>query len=98
MNAVPLKVTHYLLNQEIEKQPPEMFFKKRCSKKFRKIHRKTPVPGSLFYRPATLLKMRLWHRCFPMNFAKFLGTPFSLNTSGRLLLETFDKFQDIGLQ
>ena len=26
--------------------------------------------------PATLLKMRLWHRCFPMNFAKCLRTPF----------------------
>ena len=26
--------------------------------------------------PATLLKKSLWHRCFPMNFAKFLRTPF----------------------
>ena len=25
-------------------------------------------------RPPTLLKMRLWHRCFPVNFAKFLRT------------------------
>ena len=25
---------------------------------------------------ATLLKKRLWHRCFPMNFAKFLRKPF----------------------
>ena len=25
--------------------------------------------------PATLLKKRLWHRCFPVNFAKFLRTP-----------------------
>ena len=25
---------------------------------------------------ATLLKKRLWHRCFPVNFAKFLRTPF----------------------
>ena len=25
---------------------------------------------------ATLSKKRLWHRCFPMNFAKFLGTLF----------------------
>ena len=37
-------------------------------------------------RPATLLRMRLWHRCFPVNFAKFLRTPFLQNTSGRLLL------------
>ena len=37
--------------------------------------------------PTTLLKERPWHRCFPVNFAKFLRTPFSLNTSGRLLLD-----------
>ena len=36
----------------------------------------------LFYKkvaglePATLLKMRLWHRCFCINFAKFLKPPF----------------------
>ena len=41
-------------------------------------------------RPATLLKKRLWHRCFPVNFAKFLRTPFLQNTSGRLLL--FDAY------
>ena len=35
---------------------------------------------------ATLLKKRLWHRCFLRNFAKFLRTPFLQNTSGRLLL------------
>ena len=27
-------------------------------------------------RPATLLKKRLWHRCFPANFAKFLRSLF----------------------
>ena len=37
-------------------------------------------------RPATLLKKRLLHRCFPVNFAKFLKIPFSQKTSGRLLL------------
>ena len=26
-------------------------------------------------RPAALLKKRLWHRCFPVNFVKFLKTP-----------------------
>ena len=39
-------------------------------------------------RPATLLKKRLWHRCFPVNFAKFLRISFLQNTSGRLLLES----------
>ena len=66
---------------------------KKCSHKFRKIHRKTktPVRESLFnkvvgLRPATLLKKRPWHRCFPVNFAKFSSTPFLQNTSERLLL------------
>ena len=38
-------------------------------------------------RPAALFKKRFWHRCFPVNFAKFLRTPFLQNFSGRLLLK-----------
>ena len=37
-------------------------------------------------RPATILKKRLWHRCFPVNFAKFSGIPFRHNISEWLLL------------
>ena len=37
-------------------------------------------------RPATLLKKRLWYRCFPVNFAKFLRTPFSIEHLWWLLL------------
>ena len=33
-------------------------------------------------RPAPLLKRRVWHRCFPVNFTKFLRTPFLQNISG----------------
>ena len=33
-------------------------------------------------RPATLLRIRLWHRCFPVNFAEFLRIHFY--TSGHL--------------
>ena len=28
------------------------------------------------HRPVTLLKKRLWHRCLPLNFTKFLRTLF----------------------
>ena len=38
-------------------------------------------------RPATLLKLRLWYRCFPVSFLKFSRTSFWQNTSGRLFLE-----------
>ena len=45
------------------------------------MHRKTSMPEFLFlklqqaHRTATL-KKRLWHRCFPVNFAKSLKTTF----------------------
>ena len=43
--------------------------------------------ASAALRPATLLKRRLWHRCFPVNCIKFLRTRFLQNTYGRLLLK-----------
>ena len=46
-------------------------------------------------RPATLLKKRLWHWCFLVNFVKFLRTVFLQNTSGRLLL-ALKNIQKIG--
>ena len=39
--------------------------------------------------PGTLLKNILLHRCFPVNFTKFLRTSFSQNTSGWRLLLNF---------
>ena len=52
-----------------------------CKKGAHRIHRKMPGPESLFYKftglsPATLLKKRLWHKCFPVNFVKFLRALF----------------------
>ena len=64
--------------------------KKSVIRNFAKFTRKH-LCQSIFFnivaglRPATVLKERLWHRCFPMSFAKFLRTPFLQNTSGRLL-------------
>ena len=37
-------------------------------------------------RPVTLLKRRLWHRSFPVNFVKYLRKPFQQNSSERLLV------------
>ena len=69
----------------------------RCSMKKGVLKNFTKFTGkhlcqSLFFnkvaglRPAALLKKRLWHRCFPVNFVKFLRTPFLQNTSGGLLM------------
>ena len=69
---------------------------RRCSEKEGVLRNFARFTGkhlcqSLFFnkvirlRQATLSKRRLWHRCFPVNLAKFLKTTFSQNTSGRLL-------------
>ena len=42
-------------------------------------------------RPAALLKKRLWHSCFPLNFVKFLRTPFLTKHFWWLLLQCFFK-------
>ena len=57
-----------------------MFCKKGVLKNFAKFTGKH-LCKSLFLiklpaAPATLFKKRLWHRYFPVNFAKFLRTPF----------------------
>ena len=49
-------------------------------------HRKNRS-SRLEVRPATFLKKRLWHSCFPVNFAKFLRTPFLTEHLRWLLLE-----------
>ena len=42
------------------------------------------------FSPATLLKKRLGHRCFPVNFVKILRTPFLIEHLWRLLLASWD--------
>ena len=60
---------------------PEVLCKKHALKNFAKFPGKH-LCQSLFFNkvagsgPATLLKKRTWHRCFPLSFAKFLRTPF----------------------
>ena len=60
---------------QFQKQPPEVFCKKRCSQKFRKILR----PACNFIKKETLAQV---FSC------EFLRTPFLQNTFGRLLLQS----------
>ena len=74
----------------VQKQPPELFNKKgvlRKSTKFtgKRLYQRLVFNKVASLRPATLLIKRIWHRCFPVNFVKFLRTPFLQNTSGWLL-------------
>ena len=63
-----------------------MFCKKVVLKNFTKFTGKHLCQKLFFYkvaglRPKTLLRKRLWHRCFPVNLAK----SFLQNTSGRTI-------------
>ena len=54
---------------------------RRCAAKKGVLNNFTKFTGkhlceSFFFRPGTLLKKRLCHRCFPVSFEKFLRTPF----------------------
>ena len=73
---------------------PKRISHHRCSvrigvlRNFAKFTRKHLCQSHFFNKvadlQATLLKKWLWHRCFPVNFAEFLRTPFLQNT-GRVL-------------
>ena len=58
---------------------------KQRTELIRKIHRKYLCQRLFFnkvvsLRSATLLKKNIWRKCFPVNYAKFLKTPFLQNT------------------
>ena len=81
-------IKRIFLERTFRSSRPEVFCKKSVFRKFTGKH----LRQSRFFnkvaglRPVTLLKKRLWHKCFPVNFAKFLRILFLQNTSGRLLL------------
>ena len=96
-----LYYVHYLCSSNLSKDCLYIFSyplviarssHQRCSMKKGVLRNFTKFTGkhlcrSLFFnKVATLLKKRLWHRCFPVNFAKFFRTPFLQNASGWLLL------------
>ena len=57
-------------------------FKKNThfSKYYGNIYRKRSLLESFFNKVVGLIKTRLQHRCFPVNIAKFPGTPVLKNT------------------
>ena len=68
-------------NSNFRSSRPEVFCRKGALKNFPKFTGKH-LCQSLFYNKvaglgsSTLFKKRPWHRCFPLNFAEFLTTPF----------------------
>ena len=82
-NSAPCK--HNLRKTEASTR---VFYKKMCSWKFGRF-----LKDGL--RPATLFKKRLWHKYFPVSFAKFPRAPSLQNSSGWLLLEEENFIQQI---
>ena len=77
-NGLFLIVSHF--SSDISSHP-EVFYKKSNRENFAKFTRNPLCQSFVFSKVAsTLLKKRLWHRCFPVNFAKFLRTPFFYRT------------------
>ena len=66
------------LMQETMWRRPEVFCKKVFLEISQNSQESTCARASFFcsLMPATLLKKRIWHRCFPVNFVKFLTTTF----------------------
>ena len=63
---------------------PDMFCKKGVLRNFVKFTGKH-LCQNLFFNTAVGLRLA-WHRCFPVNFAKFLRTPFIIEHLWWLLL------------
>ena len=70
----------YRFYLRFHKQPSEVF----CKKVFLEILQNSKENTCV--RVSFWIKLRPWHRCFPVSFAKFLRTPFFQNTFGRLFL------------
>ena len=76
--SVISKMPHEIEIPHDRNSRPVAFFKKEVLKCFTKLTGK-------HLRPATSLKKRFWHRCFLVNFGKFLRVPFLQKNFGRLL-------------
>ena len=55
---------------------PEVFCRKGVLRNFAKFTGKHQCQSLFFNKVEGLRPLRLWHRCFPMNFSKFLRAPF----------------------
>ena len=70
----------YFLIKVFQKRRLEVFCKTGVHRNFAKFTGKRLCLSLLFNKtadwPTTLLKKRLWHRCFPVNFSKFLRRGF----------------------
>ena len=93
---------------KVQKQPPEVFCRKRCSWKFRKIDfiTKQPLVKAFSCEFCEIFKNTFFtehlletafvklfqHRCFPVNITKFLRTHILKKICERLLLNVVFRY------
>ena len=75
----------------VQKQSSKGRLKKRYSENIQQVYRKTSMPKCDFNKVTFQLALqlhwnRIWHGCSPVNLQHIFRTPFSKNTSKRLLL------------
>ena len=80
---------------QINSKIPEVFCKKGFLRNFAKFSGKTPVPVTCA-RLATLLKKRLWHRCFSCHFCEIFINTFFHRTP--LVVASEIRFLNIGYE
>ena len=84
-----------------EKQLPEASYEKGFRRNFVKFTGKHLWQSLFFNKVAglmlvTLVKKRLWHKCFPVNFEKFLKITFFVEHLRWLDLKLFFKISVVG--
>ena len=71
----------------LQKQPPRGVPRKRCSENMHQIYRKHPCQIAISIKLlCDVIEMALLHGCSPVNLLHIFRTPFTKNTSARLLL------------
>ena len=79
----PISLDFVIINRS---NHPEVFYKKGIEISQNSQENTCDTVSVLIkLSPATLLKKRFWHMCFPVNFAKFPRTLFLQNTSAGCL-------------
>ena len=74
-------LTHFIPFPKVQKRSPRSVLSKKCSEKFRKFYRKTPVPESFFnkvvgLKPATLFKKETLAQVFSCEFCEISKNTF----------------------
>ena len=75
------------IQNTLQKQPFRGVLKKRCSENMQQIYRRNPCRSVISIKlQSNIIEIALRHGCSPVNLLYSFRTPFSRNTSERMLL------------